>query len=132
MRRVLKITGLILILTIVLSLLAAIPIGSSLHARALAAQTRLHLQSMQVACDVYYKSFGAWPASRSDFYHNRSNIVFVPRPESQTNDAWGRPIVFTTWNSTLGYGTLLSYGRDGRPGGTGLDADIEFRFGTNK
>jgi general secretion pathway protein G len=38
-------------------------------------------------------------------------------------DPWGRPYVYTQ-PGTHGDFDLLSYGRDGRPGGTGEDADV--------
>lgn len=37
------------------------------------------------------------------------------------NDAWGRPI---TWRADGDTVTLTSYGRDGKPGGTGEDEDL--------
>ncbi len=35
-------------------------------------------------------------------------------------DGWGRPLLYDTDGTSW---TLLSYGRDGLPGGTGMDAD---------
>jgi type II secretory pathway pseudopilin PulG len=40
-------------------------------------------------------------------------------------DGWGRPIQYTIEGQTV---TLLSLGKDGRPGGTGQDADIQVSF----
>lgn len=37
-------------------------------------------------------------------------------------DGWGRPFLYSTHGTTC---TLRSYGRDGKPGGTGLDMDID-------
>jgi hypothetical protein len=37
-------------------------------------------------------------------------------------DGWGRPLVYSVQGTTF---TLLSYGRDGKPGGTGFDRDLE-------
>ncbi len=39
------------------------------------------------------------------------------------NDPWGRPYVYRVPGQKGDY-DLLSYGRDGKPGGTGEDADI--------
>ncbi len=39
------------------------------------------------------------------------------------NDPWGRPYVYRTPGQNREF-ELVSYGRDGRPGGTGDDADI--------
>jgi general secretion pathway protein G len=40
------------------------------------------------------------------------------------NDPWGRPYVYAQPGSHGGDFDLLSYGKDGQPGGTGEDADI--------
>jgi type II secretion system protein G len=39
-------------------------------------------------------------------------------------DAWGHPFVYESDGNTF---TLVSYGRDGKPGGEGTDADIVYR-----
>jgi general secretion pathway protein G len=39
-------------------------------------------------------------------------------------DPWGRPYVYQQPGSHAGDFDLLSYGKDGRPGGTGEDADL--------
>ena len=46
-----------------------------------------------------------------------------------TNDAWGHNIAFVPFTPDRGFGSVMSYGRDGRPGGTGPDSDVEVRFG---
>ena len=40
------------------------------------------------------------------------------------NDPWGRPYVYKTPGQNGGEYDLISYGRDGRPGGAGEDADL--------
>ena len=40
-------------------------------------------------------------------------------------DGWGRPIQYTIEGRTV---SLLSWGKDGRPGGNGQDADITVTF----
>jgi general secretion pathway protein G len=39
------------------------------------------------------------------------------------SDPWGRPFVYRLADSADGF-EILSLGRDGKPGGTGEDADI--------
>ncbi len=54
----------------------------------------------------------------------------LPRIEGYTNedtDGWGRPIL---WRSEGDEVTLISYGRDGAPGGVGEDVDMIGVFGT--
>lgn len=41
--------------------------------------------------------------------------------DNSTTDRWGRPIIWRVDGDTV---TLTSYGRDGKPGGTGEDEDI--------
>ena len=45
------------------------------------------------------------------------------------NDPWGRPYVYRA-PGTKGEFELFSYGRDGKPGGTGEDADIGLQHGS--
>jgi len=67
----------------------------------------------------YHKQNGKWPASLDvvgldpDYPDNNDGNVWV--------DSWGRPYVYRLTKN--GY-TLMSYGRDGKPGGVGLDSDI--------
>ena len=94
--------------------------------------TRVQLANAGIACDVYLAEFGEPPASLDDLVHNRENIVLMEWGKSGPNDAWGNPIRFKPYDASLGYGSVLSYGCDGRPGGKGEDADIEVRFGARK
>jgi general secretion pathway protein G len=48
-------------------------------------------------------------------------LEYVPR------DPWGNSYVYE--NSGVGWADVLSYGADGRPGGTGAGADISGRYG---
>jgi len=43
--------------------------------------------------------------------------------QQELNDPWGHPLVYHIPGASGPY-DLLSYGRDGKPGGDGLDADI--------
>ncbi|MGI6494699.1 MAG: type II secretion system protein GspG [Kiritimatiellia bacterium] len=49
----------------------------------------------------------------------------APGKDNATTDGWGHPIVMRVDGSII---TLTSYGKDGKPGGTDQDADIEHRF----
>ena len=92
------------------------------------ARTQATLMIFPLASSNYFSTFGKWPQSLADFTSNSSNILFI-YPFPPTNDAWGRRIVYEPFDSTRAYGRVFSYGRDGKPGGDGPDADIEFRFG---
>lgn len=90
--------------------------------------TQATLMLFPMASSNYFSTFGRWPQSIADFSSNASNMFFIV-PPVPTNDAWGRRIVYESFDSARAYGRVLSYGRDGKPGGAGPDADIEFRFG---
>jgi Type II secretion system (T2SS), protein G len=92
------------------------------------ARTRTELASYPLASSNYFETFGRWPQSISEFTNNSSNIVFIAST-TPNKDAWGRAILYEPFDPRRGYGRVLSYGRDGQPGGDGPDADIEFRFG---
>jgi hypothetical protein len=124
MKRIIKIAAIILALLVV----AFLVFDARMRPRAAAARTQLVLQSAAMACAQFSTYYGHSPASLADLDHNRSNIVFIAWGRSGTNDGWGRPIHYRPFDATTGHGSLVSYGRDGRPGGTGLDADIEAPF----
>jgi general secretion pathway protein G len=43
-------------------------------------------------------------------------------------DAWGHPFIYQPPVQPQAFATLVSYGADGAPGGTGDNLDIEFRL----
>jgi hypothetical protein len=74
-------------------------------------------------CDVYRQQSGKWPDSRAQ--------LLVSRPELAApwdKDAWGHDWVLVPYSESVGYGEIISYGRDGKPGGTGLDRDLVARY----
>lgn len=79
------------------------------------------------ACDEYRNRFDKWPDSLTQLVSPQMHLR-----DPGTNDAWGREIVFVPYNKAFGYGEVISYGRNGRPGGTGLDRDIVVRFPTKE
>ncbi|HVM62943.1 MAG TPA: type II secretion system protein GspG [Verrucomicrobiae bacterium] len=75
-------------------------------------------------CDLYKAQNGVWPDSLAQL------LVAHPELKDWIEDGWGHDVVLVPYNQTLGYGLIISYGRDGKPGGTGADRDIEVRFPT--
>jgi hypothetical protein len=58
-----------------------------------------------------------------------SNMVEIARyrhPDKGWNDGWGRPLLYQV--NTSGIASLTSLGKDGRPGGSGQDADLVWTF----
>jgi len=78
--------------------------------------------SYHAAINNFNARVGRWPTSLREVETNSSNVVF------DHNDPWSRPYILIPYNSATGFGRILTYGRDGKPGGTGVDADIERRF----
>lgn len=74
-------------------------------------------------CDKYEAENGRWPNSLSEL--QKGPPVY---PSEYCTDAWGRMVIFVPFTNSPGYGKAISYGSDGKPGGTGLDRDFEIRF----
>ena len=73
--------------------------------------------------DDYKKQNGVLPADVIQL------VNFRPDLANDTNDAYGRPVILIPYSEKTGYGELISYGRDGKPGGENkFDRDIEIRF----
>jgi general secretion pathway protein G len=92
--------------------------------------TRMHLLQVAEGTRSYQLHYGFWPTGLADLYpaQNSNHIAFLPSGQWTTNDAWGRPLIYTPFDGVLGHGTVVSLGRDGTRGGTGEDADIEQGF----
>ena len=90
---------------------------------------RAQIDALDKALDSFRRDVGHYPTSEEGL-----QALVVP-PSGEPNwagpylkkgvpaDPWGRPYVYQQ-PGTHGDFDLLSYGKDGRPGGTGEDADI--------
>ena len=67
-------------------------------------------------------------SQKLDIPENLSDLPTIAGKLSGTADAWGRPIILEQIGAEV---TLISLGKDARPGGAGLDADIMHRFAIN-
>lgn len=56
------------------------------------------------------------------------SLPLVDDHGTNTNDGWGRPLIYEV--SSDGIISIISLGRDGKPGGTKEDADIRRRYRT--
>jgi hypothetical protein len=74
-------------------------------------------------CDEYQAKYGNFPASLAELHTLREDLS-----EPWTQDAWERHLIISPYNKSLGYGRIISYGRDGKPGGNDNDKDLEVRF----
>src|SRR5208283_4939170 len=76
-----------------------------------------------VRIDIYAKTNKAVPLS----------LDLLPKREgysNQTTDAWGRPLMYRVTQD--GIITLTSFGKDGKLGGNGEDADISVSYFTKR
>ena len=81
--------------------------------------TEKRLKTAANEINVYRKRQGRLPASLK-------NVTALLKEESTIRegklfDAWNKPIVYQRRGASF---TLISYGRDGKPGGVGLDCDL--------
>lgn len=81
------------------------------------------LMNLAEGCDRYKTETGTWPSTLAQLLAVRPELV-----SPWSTDAWGRVAIFTPYKESSGFGEIISYGRDGKVGGTGLDRDIEVRF----
>ena len=78
---------------------------------------------MPQICESYKAQYNVWPTSLAQLAEGRPEFG-----DPLDKDAWGRQIVLVPYSPEVGYGSLLSFGCDGKPRGTGPDRDLEIRF----
>jgi general secretion pathway protein G len=87
-------------------------------AKARVEHTRVVLKEVRSALDLYLVQNGAYPSTENGLTILVKDGLLAREP----GDAWGRPLVYERPHPSTC--RLLSYGRDGKPGGTGEDADL--------
>jgi hypothetical protein len=92
-------------------------------------RTQQLVQWIAAASDGYYTTYGHWPSSISELTKTPSGTIFANPTEIDGNDGYGHPLIYKPFDAAAGFGSVTSYGRDGRPGGTNVDRDVEVRFG---
>jgi hypothetical protein len=122
MRRLLAIAGAVLILSA--SLLVCGRWSGVRYAELLKpAITYNGLSYAALCCDKYHEQLGTWPTTLEQLRSFKRDLPEV------TIDAWGRDFIFEPYDATNGYGQLISYGRDGLPGGRSeAENDLKVRF----
>ena len=91
---------------------------------------RAQIDALDKALDQFRLDVGRYPTSEEGLQ------VLVAQPSGEASwagpylkkgvplDPWGRPYVYQAPGTHGGEFDLLSYGKDGRPGGAGEDADV--------
>jgi hypothetical protein len=74
----------------------------------------------------YKKQNGAWPADITQLENFRLDL------RNDITDGYDNAVIMTPYSEIAGCGKVISYGRDGKPGGDNkFDRDIEIRFPTD-
>jgi general secretion pathway protein G len=112
----------IMIVVVIIGLLASVVTYATkgYKERANRNKARADIAVLAGAVDSYYLATGRQPDNREGLQ------VLVPEfVKSLPKDPWGNPYVYVQPGKN-GVGTfdIISYGADGREGGTGADADI--------
>jgi hypothetical protein len=92
--------------------------------------TRASLVTYASACSNYFAVYGEWPKSLDDLFNNKSNISFIYTTTPKL-DAWGNVMEYGPYDPVKGFASIKSLGSDGKPGGSGVKADLEVHFSTN-
>jgi general secretion pathway protein G len=79
---------------------------------------KAQIDSLEKALDQYRLDKRRYPTSEEGLEALRPYLK-----KAVPNDPWGRPYVYRAPGENREF-ELLSYGRDGKPGGSGEDADI--------
>lgn len=81
------------------------------------------LMYVAAGCDTYKATNGVFPNSLDVLHQFRADMNGLV-----TKDAWGQDVIVVAYDASRGYGMIVSYGRDRKPGGVGKDRDLEVRF----
>jgi general secretion pathway protein G len=79
---------------------------------------RAQIDALEKAVDQYRLDNRRYPTNEEGLAAVQSYLK-----KTLPNDPWGRPYVYRTPGERTDY-EVVSYGRDGKPGGSGEDADI--------
>ena len=121
----------LLVVMVIIGLLAGY-VGPKLFAQIGKSETkvtRAQIDALQKALDQYRIDIGRYPATEAGLAALVHKPVDEPRwsgpylAKAVPADPWGRPYAYTS-PGQHGDFDLLSYGRDGQPGGDGDNADI--------
>ena len=85
------------------------------------AKAKAEIRTLMTAVEMYRMQFKSYPDSLDALINNPKGRRFLDSTRIP-NDPWGNPYIYTL-HGPREY-TIVSYGADGRPGGTGYDADI--------
>lgn len=79
------------------------------------------LLGIQSALDLYKLENGKYPDNINSLYDKENKYIFS---QQLLYDLWGRPFYYQLDKNEY---TIITFGADGKPGGTGLDEDISLQ-----
>ncbi len=127
----------LLVVILIISILGAVVgvrlVGKPHEARHAAVVAQL--ENFRTALKLYHMDNGMYPTQRQGLQALVEQTLLDPRPRrfpeggyldrrALPRDPWGNPYVYLIPGTGGESYEILSYGRDGRPGGNGEDADI--------
>jgi type II secretory pathway pseudopilin PulG len=97
--------------------------GDDWYLRVEQAETQKAITECDAAIEAYRAKAGRLPDSLEQLSTARLRAApaSADMDAGTAQDGWGRPLIYTVSGSEF---TVLSYGRDGTPGGRGLDFDL--------
>lgn len=119
------------IIALVAALIVPSVIGRPDQARVTVAQA--DMKSIGAALKIYRLDNGSYPTTEQGLAALATKPTTAPVPTTYPADAylpqtptdpWGHPYVYRTPGSSGAGFDLMSLGRDGKPGGDGVDADL--------
>jgi len=124
----LEIIIVIVLIGAVLTLVASRVLGGADRGKANIAKAQV--QTVASKIDNYRLDTNKLPAQLDDLVNQPSGVSGWLGPyakASDFNDPWGRPLEYRAPGESQDY-DLSSLGKDGKPGGTSLDADIRYEL----
>ena len=118
-------------LALVIALLILAAVGRFLEPPSPQARedTKTILSLVAAGSQGYHIEYQRWPKTLADLTRNPEHIQFMKWERwGEGNDAWGHPLLYRPFDESLGYGSVTSYGEDGRTGGAATNDDLQVRF----
>jgi len=110
------------LVTVISCVVAWQGVGTMSNFRPRESATMDALADIERMIEVYRRDANSLPESLAELNSvNEAYHQFKVDADSMPLDAWGRPFVYAIDGNNF---TVMSYARDGKPGGVGLDGDL--------
>ena len=95
--------------------------------RRMAQDAQTQLVCAAAAASEFYRAHGDWPQSLEEIAA-RDPTGNIRGVGTNLLDVWKHRLIFERYEMNRGYGRVVSLGRDGMMGGSGLDRDLFYPF----